>query len=202
MSLQSSMPSQAPQDFLEPHPNRIGRADARTTANSADYRLPEAIESLCVNDLILEAVEGLAPVSEHFGIKIQTVLDPDLPCCRLDAVCIGYALRSVIDNAIRFSKSNGAVDIWTALSARRGIVITVADRGVGICREDLDRIFQPSQPRIPATAGHYNGAGIGIALAKTYVECHGGSIWLTSKPDVGTTVEIMLPLGDAPKRSE
>jgi len=155
-----------------------------------------------MNDLVLEVVEELTPVSEHYGITIQTLLDPDLPWSMLDAVRMRYALRTVIDNAIRFSKANGVVDIWTALSAQRGIVITVADRGVGICREDLDHIFQPSQRRIPSTTRRDSGAGIGLALAKKCVECFEGRIWLTSKPDIGTTVEILLPLGTAPMRSE
>jgi signal transduction histidine kinase len=151
-----------------------------------------------MNDLILEVVKELMPVSEHYGITIQTLLDPDLPCGMLDAVRMRYALRNVIDNAIRFSKTDGVVDIWTALSAQRGIVVTVADRGVGICREDLDHVFQPSQKRTPLTARRNSGAGIGLALAKKCVECNQGSIWLTSKPDIGTTVEITLPLGAAP----
>lgn len=202
MISQSSMPSHAPHGNVEPQAIRVGRGDSKVPALSAGGRLLPAIESLCLNVLILDVVEELVPVSEHFGITIQTVLDSDLPRCMLDAVRMRYALRSIIDNAIRFSKTDGVVDIWTTLSAQRGIVVTVADRGVGICPEDLVHVFQPSQRRVQSAAGRHSSAGIGLALAKTYVECHEGMIWLTSKPDVGTTVEIVLPLGDAPKRSE
>lgn len=202
MISESSWQSHASQDDADSQPIGVGRADAKASTVFPSGRIAPAIESLRVNDLILEVVEELTPVSEHYGITIQTLLDSDLPCSMLDAVRMRYALRTVIDNAIRFSKTDGVVDIWTALSAQRGIVITVADRGVGICREDLDHIFQPSQRRIPLTTRRDSGAGIGLALAKKCVEFHEGRIWLTSKPDIGTTVEILLPLGAAPMRSE
>jgi signal transduction histidine kinase len=167
-----------------------------------DNRLPPEKALICVNDLILELVNRLTPIAQQFGISFQTSLDPELPYCMLDAVRVRHALRCVIDNAIKFSKVNGVVDIRTTLSDQRGIVVAVADRGVGICREDLENVFLPFQRRVPSTARRYNGAGVGLALAKKYVEFHEGKIWLTSEPDVGTTVEIMLPHSNAPKRSE
>ncbi|MCZ8313073.1 MAG: HAMP domain-containing sensor histidine kinase [Magnetospirillum sp.] len=167
-----------------------------------DNRLPPEKALICVNDLILELVNRLTPIAQQFDISFQTSLDPELPYCMLDAVRVRQALRCVIDNAIKFLQPDGVVDIWTTLSDQRGIVVVVADRGVGICREDLENIFLPFQRRVPSTARRYNGAGVGLALAKKYVEFHEGKIWLTSEPDVGTTVEIMLPHGAAPERSE
>jgi signal transduction histidine kinase len=167
-----------------------------------DGCLPPDKKLICVNDLILELVNRLTPIAQQFGISFQTSLDPELPCCMLDAVRVRNALRCVIDNAIKFSKADSVVEIWTTLSVQRGIVVVVADKGVGICREDLEDVFRPFQRRAPSTARRYNGAGVGLALAKKYVEFHEGKIWLTSQPDVGTTVEIVLPHSTAPERSE
>ncbi len=106
-----------------------------------DGCLPPDKRLLFVNDLILEVIDRLTPAAQQFGISFQTLLDPDLPCCMLDAVRVRHALRCIIDNAIKYSKADGVVDIWTTLSAQRGIVVTVADRGVGICRTDLEGVF-------------------------------------------------------------
>lgn len=166
-----------------------------------DGSLPPDKRLLCVNDLILEIIDRLTPAAQQFGISFQTLLDPELPCCMLDAVRVRHALRCIIDNAIKYSKADGVVDIWTTLSAQRGIVVTVADRGVGICRKDLEGVFLPLQKRVPSTARRYNGAGVGLALAKKYIEYHEGKIWLTSKSNIGTTVEIVLPHCVPPERS-
>jgi signal transduction histidine kinase len=164
--------------------------------------LPVDMELLCVNGLISEVIERLTPASNQFGISFQTSLDPLLPLCKLDPVRIRQVLRSVIDNAIKYSKPDGVIDVWTSISAQRGIVITIADRGIGISRVDLESIFLPFKRCISTAAGRYSGAGLGLALAKKYVECHGGRIWLTSKLDIGTTVEILLPTGDLQTRLE
>jgi signal transduction histidine kinase len=166
-----------------------------------DGVLPPDKRLLCVNDLILDVIDRLTPAAQQFGISFQTLLDPDLPCFMLDAVRVRHALRCVIDNAIKYSKADGVVDIWATLSAQRGIIVTVADRGVGICRKDLEGVFLPLQKRVPSTARRYNGAGVGLALAKKYIEYHDGKIWLTSKPDIGTTVEIVLPHCVPPEQS-
>ena len=118
-----------------------------------------------------------------------------MPSCLsvLDAIRMRHALRAIIENAIKFSKANSAVEIWTNRSAQRGIVVTVADRGVGIRAEELEKVFIPMPNNGQSETRRRSGAGVGLALAKKYVECHKGQIWLTSKPDVGTTVEIILP---------
>lgn len=194
-------------DDLIAHINTAGNQLLDLLENAADIaqiedgRLPPAFRSLCVNDLILDVVGRLAPMSEQFGIPVQMSLDPDLPCCMIDAVRMRCALRSVIRNAIEFSKPNGVVDIWTTRSAERGIVVTVADRGVGIPDKDLEEIFLPLHRRVSAAAECPLGPGNGLVLAKRYIEYHRGNIWLTSKPGIGTTVEIDLP-HVAPKRWE
>ena len=192
-------------DDLVAHINTAGNQlldlldNAADIADIEDGRLPPAIRSLCVNDLILDVVARLTPMSEQFGISIQLSLDPDLPSCMVDALRIRCALRSVIRNAIEFSKPNGVVDVWTTRTAERGIVVTVADRGIGIPHEDLEEVFRPFHRRASAAAGCHLGSGHGLALAKKYVAYHRGNIWLTSKLDVGTTVEINLPIV-APKQ--
>jgi signal transduction histidine kinase len=74
-----------------------------------------------------------------------------------------------------------------------GVVLTVADNGVGIAPEYLDRVFDRFAQADDSYARRYGGAGLGLYLAKRMVELHGGTIELASEIDVGTRVTVVLP---------
>ncbi len=102
------------------------------------------------------------------------------------------ALLNLIRNAINFTPEGGKIDISAQKTGDR-IEISITDTGVGIAKEDLERIFQPFERT--ATARHttgYAGAGLGLTLVKNIVELHGGTIALTSEQTKGTTVRVTI----------
>jgi signal transduction histidine kinase len=74
------------------------------------------------------------------------------------------------------------------------VEVSVTDTGVGIAPEDLDAIFQEFR-QVGTAARKVEGTGLGLALSRRFVELHGGSIWVKSQPNVGSTFTFTLPLG-------
>lgn len=113
-----------------------------------------------------------------------------------DAVLVRRAIENVLENAHKYSPAGAPVSVTVSPSAARDarvFRIAVADRGFGICADDLPRVFSPffraDRSRTRATGG----VGLGLALAKRVVEAHGGAIGIISQVDAGTTVTLELP---------
>ena len=96
---------------------------------------------------------------------------------------------NILDNALKYSDAGDTVTVLAELSGER-FVVTVADTGCGISREDLPRV------KTRFYKGHTTrrGSGIGLAVADEIIKMHGGTLDLDSEKDVGTTVRITLPL--------
>jgi signal transduction histidine kinase len=111
---------------------------------------------------------------------------------RCDALRIEQALNNLVSNAIKYSPEGGEVRVEVRCE-RDGAVIAVADRGIGIAPEELDRVWEPYQ-RGPAASGIAPGVGLGLAVTKRIIEAHGGGISVVSARGVGSTFSIHLPL--------
>ncbi len=99
---------------------------------------------------------------------------------------------NLITNAIKFTPAGGRVDV-SAHASRTGFVLHVKDSGIGIPASDLERVLRPFEQVESATARRHGGTGLGLPYSKKIVEIHGGSLKLSSRENVGTTVSIDLP---------
>lgn len=102
------------------------------------------------------------------------------------------AVMNVLDNAAKWSPSGGQVNV--SLKANGAWRLTVTDQGPGVAPEDLPRIFERFY-RAP-TARAMPGSGLGLAIVKRVVTSHGGTVDITSPPEGGTKVQIVLPLDE------
>ena len=140
----------------------------------------------------------------QFGDTARTrevVLDvpADLPMVLIDFVLMTQALANLIDNALKFSPPGVPVEIWAGVKGAE-VEVTVADRGPGIPEADLSRVFDKFY-RV-RRLGQPGGVGLGLAIAKGFVEAHGGRIWAVARPGGGTMVTIALPAAPPPKGTE
>ncbi|MFT3988154.1 ATP-binding protein [Aestuariivirga sp.] len=110
-----------------------------------------------------------------------------------DITRIKQILINLISNAVKFSPSGGFVNISLERTDTGGLAIAVRDEGVGIRKEDIDRIFEPF---VQADAGHsrrFGGIGLGLAIARRIAMLHGGTVTIESEYGVGTTARLVLP---------
>jgi len=138
---------------------------------------PETVEAV-VSDMRLRA-------GVH-GITIKTDMAGDLPTAGVDRYSIYELLANLLDNAIKYSKDGDQITVKSVLNNEGLIETSVIDQGVGIDRAVLPHLFEKFY-RNHRHRAQIGGTGLGLYLAKTIIEAHGGDIWVNSKPDEGST---------------
>jgi two-component system, OmpR family, sensor histidine kinase KdpD len=136
-----------------------------------------------IDELVRAAIDGVPRPPGGYDVQI----DADLPLLRLDAVQLERALANVLENAARYA--GGEPVSVRVRQAPQGILVRVGDRGPGIAREELERVFEPFE-----SSGERAGTGLGLAIARGFIEANGGRIRADSLPGQGTTFVIALPV--------
>jgi len=149
-------------------------------------------QTVPIQELIRQAMASAVPKASARSISVACQLPEEPLTLDMDRGRCLAALEYVIDNAIKFNHEHGRVDVEAAATAEF-VEIRVRDTGIGIPPEELEKVFAPFYQVDRRLNRAYEGAGIGLALAKRYVELHGGTMQLTSAIDVGTTVTVALP---------
>jgi signal transduction histidine kinase len=142
-------------------------------------------------DLIEDALQGVRPVLTSLKFDLVIDVPPDLPQICVDRPAMIQALGNIVDNAIKYSTTEKHL----AVSARangKSVTLTVRDRGTGIARKDLSRVFERFYRGGNVTV---SGSGLGLPIAKRIVESHGGRIEVRSAIGSGTEVDVTLPIG-------
>ena len=141
-----------------------------------------------VDELIRAAIATVPAPPAGFDLQ----LDPDLPAVNADAEQLERALANVLENAVRV-----AGDDPVAIRARatnQQVLIRISDRGPGIARADLERVFEPF---LRASGEDGSGSGLGLAIARGFLEANGGRIRAESLPGQGASFVIQLPVDAA-----
>ena len=107
-------------------------------------------------------------------------------------------LINLLSNAVKFTPSGGHVDL-EARAESGWLWLNVHDTGIGIREEDIERIVGAFEQVTDDSEVTRAGTGLGLALAKSLTELHGGELLIESEPGVGTTVSVVLPVGEASK---
>jgi len=120
--------------------------------------------------------------------------DEPLPRVPLDPDAVAQAVVNLLDNAVKYSGSGREIDVRVErLDA--DVAISVTDRGIGIPREEQNRIFERFYRVGTGLVHDVKGSGLGLALVHHIVEAHGGTVTVASEPGRGSTFTIRLPLG-------
>jgi two-component system sensor histidine kinase HydH len=152
-----------------------------------DFARPIRFE-LAPSDINALCRESAAAAQVSPGAKVDVQLDQTVPAIRTDAERLRIALVNLIVNARDAMRSD---DDRVSVSTRftdGGVAIVIADRGAGIDRADLPRIFDPY------FTTKRGGTGLGLPIAKNIVEGLGGAIAVSSTPGQGTAIRVELPL--------
>jgi GAF domain-containing protein len=151
------------------------------------------IEPALLQDVIEAVANTMRPLAVKKFIDLRAECDEGLALIPMDGARIKQVLLNLVGNAVKFTPETGKV--WVrANAANSEVQIEVSDTGPGIPPEDQERIFLEFQ-QVGRDAGKPQGTGLGLALAKKFVEMHGGKIWVTSETGKGSSFTFTLPLG-------
>jgi two-component system sensor kinase FixL len=180
-------------------------ADEAGRAGQVVHRLREffrggtvRMETCAVPDLIEEGIAPLRKRAARFGIALEVALPASLPVVSADRVQIATVLLNLVGNAIDVLRKGvdgeRRIDIGAEAPASGLVRVCVSDSGPGIVPEVRDRLFQPFATSKP------EGMGLGLAISRTLVEAHGGTLELVG--DRPTRFCFTLPVETAPARIE
>lgn len=150
----------------------------------------------------LDAVIGaaLGRVDDQLeGRKVDVVLPPEPPLVPIDAVLIEQVLINLLENAAKYTPKDAPIEI-AARESDGAVTIDVADRGQGIPRELVEKIFEKFY-RLPRE-GASGGAGLGLAICRGIVEAHGGRISVHERVGGGAVFRFTIPLEGKPPEIE
>ncbi len=145
-----------------------------------------------VQDLVRQAVGTVMPRASARSMTIACQLPEEPIPMDIDWVRCVEALGYLLDNAIKFNRDRGRIDVEVVPSEAQ-IEVRIRDTGIGIPPEECEKVLQPFYRAGPPSEGTAEGPDVGLTLAKRYVELHGGSLQLSSKVGKGTTVVVALP---------
>ena len=149
-----------------------------------------------IGPLVRDVVDASASLATAARIDLEQDLPDDLPPVLGDEPALRRVFQNLLANAIKYGAAGG----WIRVDVRRqgnDVLVTVADRGIGIDPSEHERIFDPFYRAAAVVEAQIQGAGLGLSLVKRIVEAHGGAISVRSAPAAGAAFTVRLPIASA-----
>jgi len=154
--------------------------------------------SLDLNTLAKSLVEDRRRLFADRGLDLEVLLDSHLPAVQADERMISQVVANLMTNALNYTPAGGKVQLRTGLErggdGRKWVVLSVADDGLGIDREEQEHIFERFYRGNASRQMGTPGTGLGLSICREVIERHGGRITLQSAPRRGSTFSVWLPL--------
>jgi two-component system, OmpR family, sensor histidine kinase KdpD len=144
-----------------------------------------------VSEIISNTLDRCSAVVR--GHKMVVEIDQSLPAVKVDSRLLAEVLMNLLENAAKYSPANSEIRILGKIEGAE-LIISVADRGIGIAPEELDRVFDKFYRGDRSTMQRVGGTGMGLAIARGIVEAHGGKIWVESRNGKGSKFSFALPV--------
>ncbi len=146
---------------------------------------------LQINDMIAQVLRIVRGRAEDGRLKLiyENIETREIEA---DPRAVKQVLLNLITNAIKFTPEGGTVRV-EAIEKQSGIIVKVHDSGIGISKENIERLAKPFEQIESKHSTQHEGTGLGLALSKSLIELHGGNFLMESEPGEGTTVTFTLP---------
>jgi len=162
---------------------------AKVGAGKIDLH-PEPID---LAQLVGEVRDALRTIAAKKNMSVEVQVVPELRAIVGDAARIKQILYNYLSNALKFSPENGRVQVRCELEGEANFRIDVEDNGIGIAKQDIDRLFVEFQQLDAGSAKRYQGTGLGLALTKRLAEAKGGRVEVRSEEGHGSIFSVVLP---------
>ena len=144
-----------------------------------------------INEVVREVLKLVRSDLVNQGVAVEAELAPALPEVNADRVQLQQVLLNLVMNACDAMADGPAGDhkliIRTGLAGNEGIRVSVADRGVGLAPDNLEKVFEPF------FTTKVQGMGLGLSVCRTIITAHGGKLWAANNPERGATFHFTLP---------
>ncbi len=161
---------------------------SRIEAGRKEYRFAPTN----VGRIVSEVLEAYRFQIEQQGFDLKVDVEPDLPEVEADSEALGQALLNLVNNAIKYSRETRSITL-TVRGAGDQVVISVADRGIGVPKAEQRKIFEKFYRGEASLVHETKGSGLGLSLVEHIMEAHGGSVEVESTPGKGSTFTLFLP---------
>lgn len=176
------------------HANRLSVLvqDLLSLTRLESQSTPILKDEIDLRKVVDSAVLVVKPSAETKNLKIQTESVPEKTMVWADGNQIGQAFVNLLDNAVKYTPERGTVTV-SVMDAGNEVHITVADTGIGIPREHLNRIFERFYRVDKNRSRELGGTGLGLSIVKHIIQSHGGRLWVHSELEGGSAFSFSLP---------
>lgn len=163
-----------------------------------------------LKQLLEESLSIIMDKAVKRNIHLTAKIDPIPEIITADELRVKQIVYNLLSNAVKFTQDSGNICLSASVTAetegriqadagagRHEIEISVVDNGIGIRKEDMEKIFEPFSRLENSLSRKYPGTGLGLSLARSLVEMHGGRIWVESEgPGKGSAFRFILPVNE------
>ncbi len=168
-------------------------AGAKSGGRKFDFQRVE------VKKIIEDAIAECQALINENGFEIEKEITENLPDISVDKRALTQTVQNLIANSIKYSGDEKFIKI-SAQNGNNKITITVEDKGLGIEKSEINKIFEPFYRSKKVVDAQIHGNGLGLSLVKQIVEAHGGKIFVESESGKGSRFMLELPQENKPQR--
>jgi PAS domain S-box-containing protein len=159
-------------------------------------------EETDISVLLSKCRQLLHERASHAGLHIRLEIPVPLPFVLVDGRRIKQVILNLMSNAVKFTPPGGRITLRAELIAPKGLKISVIDTGIGMTKEEVEVALEQFGQIDNELSRQHDGTGLGLPIARSLAELHGGSLGVESKKDAGTTVELWLPLSRVQSKAD
>lgn len=162
----------------------VAKEEPETALDMEVGSIKKIIDSLCIRN---------TAYAKSKNVKLINNSSPSTPNVNMDANKIEEVIDNLISNAIKFAPPETIVQVKSFFSDKK-VMVEVIDNGVGLSDEDIKKAFTKGSSLTPKPTGDEKSSGLGLWIVKKIIDDHSGSVWVKSKPGVGSSFGFDLPL--------
>lgn len=151
------------------------------------------LETASLNDVIRDVVDINLPAAKNKNIEVAVDFDSNIKEFKFDINKVREVIDNLLSNAIKFTQRGGEVRVSTHLEYDK-VVVQVADNGLGLSEEDINRAFQRGARLSATPTGNELSSGLGLWIVKRLVEAMKGRVWVVSALGKGSTFSFTIPI--------
>jgi len=148
---------------------------------------------VAVLDLVEQSIKLIEIAANEKSISVDNVISEELPDLYVDERMVRQILINILSNAVKFTPQGGNIVINASTEQDGNFCIAISDNGIGIEEDQIEKVISPFSQVDDSFTREQEGTGLGLALVKSFMELHGGTLSLQSVWGIGTTVYLQFP---------